>query len=120
MTHLIAIAGTIDFATPEGRDAAIRESAMGQAFARELVPGCLAYSFSADPLVDTRVVVNELWANEEALAGYFVHPNYLGIRQAFVANGRVLSSVTKMRINLREPVYDDTHTPRADFFTAND
>ena len=30
------------------------------------------------------------------------------------------SQISKFRVDLEEPVYDDTGTPRADFFTASD
>ncbi len=120
MSHLIAVAGTIDFATREGRDAAVADSVAGQASTRDDEPGCLAYSFCADPVVDTRVQVHELWADEASLAAHFAHPNYLGLREVLATHARVASSVTKMRVDLREPVYDETHTPRADFFTATD
>ena len=33
-------------------------------------PGCLAYVFSADPLVDGRVVLYECWQDKQALAAH--------------------------------------------------
>ena len=36
------------------------------------------------------------------------------------AHGITGSQISKFRVDLEEPVYDGTGTPRADFFTASD
>ena len=39
------------------------------------------------------------------------------MRDALRLGERVATDVQKFRCDVAEPVYDDTHTPRADFFT---
>ena len=82
-------------------------------------PGCLAYTFAADPVVPTRMQVYELWENEASLAAHFNHPNYFDMREVLGRFERVgFPAILKYRCDLSEPVYDRTFTPRADFFTA--
>lgn len=113
----IIIAGTIDLADPSSRDAAMVKTAPLQQATRDEEPGCIAYVFSADPCVDGRIVVYERWADEASLAAHFEHPNYFGMRNALHEIGLAGANNAKFRIDLSEPVYDSTRTPRADFFT---
>lgn len=115
---MIIIAGTIDFDSPESRDAAIEVGRPLQQATRDDEPGCEAYCFAADPCVDTRIQVYELWTDEASLAAHFEHENYLNMRDALGRSGIVGADNKKYRCDLSEPVYDDTRTPRADFFTA--
>ena len=85
---------------------------------REQEPGCLAYCFAPDPGVPGRIQVYELWADEASLAAHFTHPNYLNMRDWLGSVGLKGADNKKYRVDLAEPVYDDTRTPRADFFTA--
>ena len=39
---------------------------------------------------------------------------------AFGSFGLIAADTKKYRVDLEEPVYDETFTPRADFFTAED
>lgn len=115
---MIAIAGTLDLADPSDRDACIEQAAPFQRSTRDDEAGCLAYAFTADPIVPGRIQVFELWADETALAGHFRHPNFLGMKQVLGGFRRGASAVRKYRIDLDEPIYDDTGTPRADFVGA--
>ncbi|WP_419945009.1 putative quinol monooxygenase [Candidatus Poriferisodalis sp.] len=115
---MIIIAGEIDFDTAANRDRAVELGRPLQQATRDDEPGCLAYCFSADPCIDTRVLVYELWADEASLAAHFEHPNYFNMRATLGDCGIVGADNNKYRCDLREPVYDDTRTPRADFFTA--
>ena len=117
---MIIIAGTIDFADQENRDAAVDAGRDLQMASRNDEPGCLAYCFAPDPGVPTRIQVYELWEDEASLAAHFEHPNYLNMRDALGQFAYVGSDNKKYRVDLAEPVYDETHTPRADFFTATD
>ena len=117
---MIAVAGTADYPTRESRDEALLSSVPYQAASRADEPGCLAYCFSPDPVVDTRMVVWELWADEAALAAHFTHANYLGLRAHLRQFGILSADFRKYRIDRSEPVYDDTRTARADFFTVAD
>lgn len=114
---MIIIAGTIDLADPGKRDEAMRIAAPLQQKTRDEEPGCLAYVFSADPCVAGRICVYELWRDEASLAAHFHHPNYFNMRDALGQIGFKNADNNKYRVELKEPVYDETRTPRADFFT---
>ena len=118
---MIIIGGTIEFSDIESRDKAVEVSKPLQQAARDDEPGCHAYCFAPDPCVDTRIQVYELWEDEASLAAHFQHENYFNMRAALGATGIVGGFNEKFRCDLREPVYDDSQTPRvprADFFTA--
>jgi quinol monooxygenase YgiN len=115
---MIIIAGTIDFDSRESRDGAVEAGLALQQGTRDGEAGCEAYVFAADPCVDTRVVVYERWRDEASLAAHFDHPNYHGMLALLGRFGIAAADVEKHRCDLAEPVYDDTRTPRADFFTG--
>ena len=114
---MIIIAGEIDFDSPENRDKAVELGTPLQQASRDDEPGCLSYCFAPDPCVDTRVQVYELWSDEASLAAHFEHENYFRMRDTLGACGFVGADTNKFRVDLKEPVYDATFTPRADFFT---
>jgi quinol monooxygenase YgiN len=114
---MIIIAGTIDFDSTENRDRAVEIGRPLQQATRDDEPGCEAYCFAPDPCVDTRIQVYELWVDEASLAAHFEHENYLNMRTALGQCGITGADNHKYRCDLKEPVYDDTRTPRADFFT---
>jgi len=87
--------------------------------ASQAEPGCLAYSWALDPLVPGRVHVFEKWTDEAALAAHFELPNYTEMRTQLRSAGPITSSSRKYRVDHDEPVYDETGTPRADFFTLD-
>lgn len=115
---MIIIAGTIEFGDQSQRDAACAASAPLQQATRDDEPGCRAYCFAADPCEPTIIQVYELWDDEASLAAHFEHENYFNMRSLLGAGGIVGADNSKFRCDLKEPVYDDTRTPRADFFTA--
>ncbi len=118
MAHQIIIAGTIDLADPGRREDALARARVLQRKTRDEEPGCLAYVFAADPCVEGRLVVHELWQDEASLAAHFEHENYVNMRDALFALGLKRADNKKYRVDLCEPVYDATFKPRADFFTA--
>jgi len=120
VAHQIIIAGTIDLADPRRRDEALDKARVLQQKTRDEEPGCLAYVFSADPCVEGRLVVHELWQDEASLAAHFEHQNYLNMRAALGAIGLRGADNRKYRVDLSEPVYDKAFKPRADFFTAKE
>lgn len=66
---MLIVAGSITTA-PGGRDAFMAAVApMVAATRRE--PGCREYVFSPDPGDDTRILLYELWDDQEALDGHF-------------------------------------------------
>lgn len=113
---MIIIAGTIDV-DPAQRAACLEASAPLQAATRAEEPGCLAYCFAPDPCTDGRIQVYELWSDTESLAAHFQHPNYFGMRQTLGRFGLRGADNKKYLVTRSEPVYDNTRTPRADFFT---
>jgi len=117
MSKMIVIAGTIDFADAGKREEALKVATGLQKKTRDEEPGCLAYVFAPDPCVPQRICVYELWQDEASLAAHFRHPNYLNMRDALFRIGLAGADNNKYRVDLREPVYDATFTPRADFFT---
>ena len=114
---MIIIAGTIDLVDPSTRDACLADTAHLQQATRDQEPGCLAYCFAPDPIVPGRIQVYELWADTESLAAHFRHRNYTNMRDALGRMGLKGADNKKYRVDFVEPVYDETHTPRADFFT---
>jgi quinol monooxygenase YgiN len=117
MSKMIIIAGIIDLADPSKRDEALAIAGPLQQKTRSEEPGCHAYVFAPDPCVEGRIGVYELWQDEASLAAHFKHPNYLNMRTALGQIGLKGADNKKYRVDLSEPVYDPTMTPRADFFT---
>ena len=102
---MIVIAGHIDFADRENRDAAVEASIPHQRASREDEPGCLAYCFAPDPVVDTRVQVYELWESAEALAPHFEHENYFNMRDTLGRFAYVGADNKKYRVDAVDDVY---------------
>jgi quinol monooxygenase YgiN len=117
MPKQIIIAGTIDLADPSKRDEAMRIATALQQKTRDEEAGCHAYLFAPDPCVAGRICVYERWEDEASLAAHFQHANYLNMRTALGQIGLAGANNNKYRVDLSEPVYDPTMTPRADFFT---
>lgn len=110
---MIVVAGTVDF-DPARRDAALA-AAVPLLEPTRAQRGCLAYSWSADPAQPGRVHVFEAWADENALASHFAGPLYKGMLGVLGAHGVRGADVAKYRVSAREPVYDASGRPRADF-----
>jgi len=83
-------------------------------------PGCLDYDWCVDPLHAGRARVFELWEDRKALANHFGNRWYAGMLETLGRFGVRDARVAKYRVDLVEPIFDDTGTPRADFFTAAD
>jgi quinol monooxygenase YgiN len=113
---VILIAGTVDV-DPAQRDAAL-EAGKPHMEATRAWKGCLDYTWSADGLNPGRIYVYERWESQEALASHLKGPHYIAMRDTIAAHGLRGADVSKFRVDLSEPVYDSTGTPRADFFTA--
>jgi quinol monooxygenase YgiN len=79
--------------------------------------GCIDYNWSADLLTPGRIYVYERWQSQAALEAHFKGPHYLAMRNTIAAHGLRGADVSKYRMEIAEPVYDATGTPRADFFT---
>jgi quinol monooxygenase YgiN len=82
--------------------------------------GCLDYAWNADGIEPGRVYIYERWADEASFAAHLAGENYRNMRAHMGQYGAQAAEVLKYRIDLAEPVYDDTGTARADFFTDPD
>ncbi len=112
----IVIYAVIDF-PPERVDAFLTE---GDAFMKGALsqPGCLHYDWSKDMNHPGRVRVFEQWADESALRRHF-SGQWFAAMGGHVGKYKPLSmDASKYRVDLVEPVMDDSGTPRPDFFTA--
>jgi len=79
--------------------------------------GIMDYDWCPDPLTPGRIRVFERWESEEALAAHFQNHWYTDMRAHIGQCGIKSADVLKYRIDIGEPVYDETGTPRADFFS---
>lgn len=114
---MIIISGNIDL-DPARMDAALHkavpliEGALDE-------PGCLDYDWCPNPMVPGRVRVFERWTDEASLASHFQSRWYREMGALLVEAGMGAVDVLKYRADISEPVYDDSGTPRADFFTLS-
>jgi len=81
-------------------------------------PGCVHYTWSADPVDPEMIHVFELWTDEASLRKHFSGDAYINTLKLFADTCKVEADVSKYRVDLIEPVYDQEGEPRADFFTA--
>lgn len=112
---MIAIAGTINLLDPADREGCIDAAKPYIRSSQEEEPGCHAYAFCPDPLVEGRIQVFELWADADALEAHFAHRNFLAMKQVLGAYRRGPSHIRKYRVDLEAPVYDASGTPTASF-----
>jgi quinol monooxygenase YgiN len=114
MTTLIT--GTLDI--PGGkRDQALAAAAALMADTRAQ-QGCTHYVWSADPTSDSRVYVYEYWESTQDLAAHLAGSYYAQMLGLLGEYGAENAEVSKFRVDLEEPVYDEQGKPRADFFTG--
>ena len=114
---MILLTGTVDV-DPEKRDDALR-AGLPHMKATRAQAGCIDYNWAPDLLTPGRIYVYERWESQEALEKHFAGPHYLAMRTTIASFGLTGADVLKYRMELAEPVYDSTGTPRADFFTEN-
>ncbi|MCG8591308.1 MAG: antibiotic biosynthesis monooxygenase [Proteobacteria bacterium] len=112
---MILIAGTVDV-DPEQRDRALTTGADLMRETRTQ-KGCLDYVWSADPAVPGRIYVFERWESTADLAAHLAGEYYRQMREHIGSHGLRAADVHKYAIERFEPVYDETGTARADFFT---
>jgi quinol monooxygenase YgiN len=117
---VIVIAATLDYADRASRDEAVVASAPVQWATRVEEPGCHAYCFAADPSVDTRIQVYELWEDEASVAAHFVHANYQAMRALLGRYGITASWNQMYLVTRNEPVYGADGQTRSRFFTDDD
>ena len=116
---MIIITATFLLADPLTRPEAIAKAIPLQQATRDDEPGCEAYVFSPDPADGEKVVVFELWDDRDSLHAHFDRQNYFNMGSMFGEVGLAGAESSKWRISACEPVYDETKTARADFFTSD-
>lgn len=116
MATRIIISGTIDM-PPENVGPAL-EAGKPLIAGALTEPGCLDYDWCPEPTTPGRIRVFERWESEESLAMHFDTHWYKDMRDTLGKFGITGADTAKYRVDLEEPVYDETMTPRADFFTA--
>jgi quinol monooxygenase YgiN len=113
----IIISGTVDI-DPEQMDAAM-VAAKPLIIGALTQDGCMDYDWCPDPITPGRIRVFERWTDEEALKHHFNNHWYTDMRESMGGFDIRGADVLKYKIELAEPVYDETGTPRADFVTEN-
>ena len=114
----IIISGTVDL-DPAQLDAAL-------AAAKPLIEGaltqegCLDYDWCPDPRTPGRIRVFERWETEADLHAHLNDKWYFDMRECLGQYGITGAETLKYRVDLQEPVYDETGVARADFFTATE
>lgn len=115
---MIIVTGEFDLAHAGAMDHVMAIARPIQRATRDDEHGCHAYVFSPDSCLPGRAQLYELWEDEASLAAHFQHENYLSL-------GRSLGDVemkggvsTKFRVTAAEPIYDESHKARAEFFTS--
>jgi quinol monooxygenase YgiN len=78
-------------------------------------PGCLAYSWCADPYDEARVNVFEEWASGEALAAHLSGPQYRGMLGHISGYGITHAVSRKFAVAREAPVYNVAGVATADF-----
>lgn len=112
----VVIAGTVQV-PPEAREQAIRaakpliDEALGE-------PGCIAYEWTFDAFDPGRIHVFEEWESEQTLSDHLKAPSYLNMLAHLGSVGIKAAETRKYRVDLDEPVYDESGKPRGDFVTA--
>ena len=114
---MIVVAALLDFGDVSARDTAVKRSASVQWATRQEEAGCLAYCFAADPSIETRIQVYELWEDGPSLAAHFKHANYAAMR-VVLRDGLVGSWNQMYRVEEHEPVYAPDGSAREEFFTS--
>nr|WP_294036676.1 antibiotic biosynthesis monooxygenase [Sphingopyxis sp.] len=99
---------------PEARGEALA-GARGWIEGALVQPGCLAYDWTADPHVATRIHVFEEWHGEAALAAHLAGPQYRGMLGHIGAFGVRASSSRKFAVSCEGPVYNSQGVASAGF-----
>lgn len=113
----IIISGTVDIDPAQMDDAMVAAKPLIVGALTQ--DGCMDYDWCPDPTTPGRIRVFERWTDEEALKNHFSNHWYTDMRESMGSFDIRGADVLKYKIELAEPVYDDTGTPRADFFTEN-
>ena len=110
----VLINGTVDF-KPEDAIKVLPEIAQLMADMRAQI-GCRHYVWSLDPAVPGRIYVHENWESVEHLRTHLASHFYTEMIEMLYKYDILGTDILKYSVDHSEPVYDETGTPRADFF----
>lgn len=112
----VVVAATLDFATQENRDEAVRLTTPIQMRTRTEEAGCHAYCFAGDPGVPTRIQVYELWEDAASLKAHFSHHFYAQMVEVLRGVGIVDTWNQVYEVSRHAPVYDPSGGANPEFF----
>jgi quinol monooxygenase YgiN len=112
----VIIAGTMDLEDP-GQVKEMLESARPHIEGALEEEGCIAYDWTEDHLIPGRVHVYEEWTSSDALEAHLQDHWYrdMGAHLAKYPRKPPTGVIKKYRVELEEPVYDETMTARGHF-----
>ena len=113
---MIIVVAALEFENQEDRDRAVELSKDVQYATRVEEAGCHDYCFAADPSVDTRIQVYELWQDSDTLAAHFDHPNYHKMVELLQGAGIISSTNQAYLVERGEPVYGPEGEKKTAFF----
>lgn len=116
MADQIVITGWIDVA-PGVRDELLAASVQLQRSTRDDEPGCLAYVFAADPVVEGRIHIYEQWETAADLDAHFQHPNFRATGELLRSQPRRGGETLKLHVDLTGPVRDPDGQPSARYWS---
>ena len=115
---MIIVAGTLDF-KPDVIDKLLAECQPLIEGAIKDEAGCLSYDWCPNPIKPGQILVYERWTDEAALQAHFDCHWYKDMAAILHSYEILDADVLKYETTLYEPVYDESGTPRADFFTRS-
>lgn len=115
-TTAIIISGTVDMPAKNVAPALKEAEPLIAGALKE--KGCQDYDWCPDPRNPGRIRVFERWASEADLHAHLNDKWYFDMRDCLGKYGITGAETLKYRIDLQEPVYDETGTARAEFVTA--
>lgn len=113
---MIIVSATLDFESKLSRDKVIEITADIQLATRNEEEGCISYCFAADPCVDTRIQVYELWNDEKSLVKHFSHHTYAKMVEALNSVGIRDTENQMYLIDKHKSVYDKDGNARKVLF----
>lgn len=114
----VIIAGTMDLEDPS-QVKEMLQSARPHIEGALREEGCIAYDWTEDHLVPGRVHVYEEWTSSEALEAHLRDHWYrdMGAHLSKYPRKPRNNVIKKYRVDLEEPVYDETGVARGHFIT---
>jgi len=116
---MIIVSAILDFESKSARDKVVEITADIQLATRNEEEGCISYCFAADPCVDNRIQVYELWRDEESLIAHFSHHTYAKMVEALNSVGIRDTENQMYLIEKHKSVYDENGNPRTVLFADN-